>query len=153
MYSLAIHGGPIHGACASSLKDGVSIGAPVMKWFALDQLAESDSRNAVLVDTSLVHSGHAGADDKARVFDVLTRAQLDAGDRLGSALTARYDYVEAFGCSPDIAAGERALAPEYETIAKGNGFAILHRLPAAARRPDLAPAADPPSGAGASTPR
>jgi hypothetical protein len=106
---------------------GWSLGAPTLKWFALDRLAETRRQRTNLMETSLVVPRF---DPTTQGADLLVE-QMTAGEiraaPLGARYAATYPYVEVFGCPADLSTAQRAFAPQYSLVTSGSYFAVLHR--------------------------
>ncbi len=125
--ALTLYEWEVGGACRRD-PVGVSLGAPTLKWFALDRLAETRRQRTNLMETSFVTPR----------FDPTVRAdllveQMTPGEAAAAPLGARYaptySYVELFGCPADISTAQHAFAPQYSLVTTGPYYAVLHRQP------------------------
>jgi hypothetical protein len=101
---------------------GLSVGVPVLKWFGVDHAMETGQTRVNVEETSIVRAdGPAvgGMDVLAPTLAEVPGAVLP--------VAGQYPYVQAIACPSDLAGIEQALAPAYQPIAEGDGYAILRR--------------------------
>ncbi len=102
---------------------GPSIGIPALKWFDVERTLPLHQLRAELQETSAV----------ALRFDPSTGPRLATFSTAVSTAAATIgastpnEYVEVFACAADVAAVSRALAPQYQPVVVGDGYAVLHR--------------------------
>jgi hypothetical protein len=107
---------------------GWSLGAPTLKWFALDRLAETRRQRTNLMETSLVLPRFDATTEGADLLvEQMTPEEIRAAP-LGTRYAA-YPYVEVFGCPADLQTAQQAFAPQYTPVTQGTYYAVLHRQP------------------------
>lgn len=106
---------------------GWSLGAPTLKWFALDRLAETRRQRTNLMETSLVIPRFDPAADGADLLVTQMTPEEVRAAPLGARYAATYPYVEVFGCPADLQTAQQAFAPQYTFATGGSYFAVLHR--------------------------
>jgi hypothetical protein len=106
-----------------------SLGAPTLKWFALDRLAETRRQRTNLMETSLVIPRFDPTADGADLLVEQMTAEEVRAAPLGPRYAATYPYVEVFGCPADLQTAQQAFAPQYAPVTTGAYFTVLHRQP------------------------
>ena len=124
--ALAVHEPPIRGAC--TLKPGdVSLGVPVLQWFGLYRLIETNKLRVNMFDTSLVQARANVQGDLDLHVQEQRAASATPSTILGSEVPSRYAVIEIFGCDHNTAVVSNALRSQYVTVASGPGFELLRR--------------------------
>jgi hypothetical protein len=113
---------PADGGCGAGL--GPSIGIPALKWFDVLRMLPLHQVRAELQETSMV-ALRFDPDTGPRLATFSTSAAAAADTIRTSAPNA---YVEVFACTADAAFVSRALAPLYQPVAVGDGYAVLRRV-------------------------
>jgi hypothetical protein len=106
---------------------GWSLGAPTLKWFALDRLAETRRQRTNLMETSLVVPRFDPAATGADLLVMQMTPEEVRAAPLGARYAATYPYVEVFGCPADLQTAQQAFAPQYGPVAQGAYYTVLHR--------------------------
>ncbi len=126
--ALTLYEWEVGGACRRD-PIGVSLGAPTLKWFALDRLAETRRQRTNLMETSFVTPRFDPATQGADLLVEQMTPSEAAAAPLGTRYAPTYSYVELFGCPADITTAQHAFAPQYSLVTTGPYYAVLHRQP------------------------
>ena len=124
--ALTVYEWEVGGACRRD-PVGWSLGAPTLKWFALDRLAETRRQRTNLMETSLVIPRFDPATEGADLFVTQMTPEEVQAAALGARYATSYAYVEVFGCPADLSTAQHAFAPQYGPVTSGSYFAVLHR--------------------------
>ncbi len=112
---------PADGGCDPGF--GPSVGIPALKWFDAMRMLRLHQVRADLQETSAVMLRFDPHADPG--LETLSTAAVAAAETVRA--TAPSMYIEVFACPADVAVVSNGLAPQYQPVTGGDGYAVLRR--------------------------
>jgi len=113
----------VDGGCSPSTTPLIDVAS--LKWFSTDFAMENGQPRVNFDATSFVYARFNPNSQPGLTMMAATVPEFI--HQVLPSVASTYSYVQVLGCAPNVATVEAALAPQYHSVSRGEGFEIFRR--------------------------